>query len=87
MAESSLKRNAPGPDLAGKVMTVVGPVEPDTLGIVLMHEHLFIAMSRGGKTSHAVMPGDDSPATDFSLWGRELAPRHTPPGQRPQGRA
>ena len=73
MAESSLKGNMSGPDLAGKVMTVNGPVDPETLGIVLMHEHLFIAMSRGGKTSHAVMPGDDSPAADFSLWGRELA--------------
>ncbi len=28
-------------DLAGKVQTVLGPVDPETLGVVLPHEHLF----------------------------------------------
>jgi phosphotriesterase-related protein len=28
-------------DVVGKVMTVLGPVEPDALGAVLMHEHLY----------------------------------------------
>ena len=28
--------------MQGKVMTVLGPVEPDTLGITLTHEHLLI---------------------------------------------
>lgn len=27
--------------LAGKALTVLGPIEPDELGITLMHEHLF----------------------------------------------
>ena len=30
------------PDLSGKVMTVRGAIDPDTLGPTLMHEHLFI---------------------------------------------
>lgn len=30
------------PDLAGKVLTVRGPVDPETLGPTLMHEHIFI---------------------------------------------
>lgn len=35
--------NAPAiPNLAGKVMTVLGPVEPSTLGETLTHEHIFI---------------------------------------------
>lgn len=30
------------PNLAGKVLTVRGPVDPSTLGPTLMHEHIFI---------------------------------------------
>lgn len=30
------------PNLAGKVLTVNGPVDPSTLGETLMHEHIFI---------------------------------------------
>lgn len=33
------------PDMAGKVMTVAGPVPPEQLGHTLMHEHLFIDFS------------------------------------------
>jgi phosphotriesterase-related protein len=30
------------PNLAGKVLTVTGPIEPSALGQTLMHEHIFI---------------------------------------------
>ena len=30
------------PDLAGKVLTVNGPVDPDSLGAAMVHEHIFI---------------------------------------------
>ncbi len=30
-----------GADAAGRVMTVLGPIDPEELGITLMHEHLF----------------------------------------------
>ena len=30
------------PNLAGKVLTVNGPVDPDTLGATMVHEHIFI---------------------------------------------
>ncbi|MGH8432033.1 MAG: phosphotriesterase family protein [Solimonas sp.] len=32
----------PIPNLAGKVLTVRGPIDPATLGSTLMHEHIFI---------------------------------------------
>ena len=34
------------PNMAGKVMTVRGPMDPDVLGPTLMHEHLFIIFFR-----------------------------------------
>jgi phosphotriesterase-related protein len=33
------------PDISGKIMTVNGPVSPDTAGRTLMHEHLFIDLN------------------------------------------
>src|SRR5579871_4431555 len=33
---------APIPNLAGKVMTVAGPIDPNALGQTLSHEHIFI---------------------------------------------
>ena len=30
------------PNMAGRVMTVRGPIDPGQLGITLMHEHLFL---------------------------------------------
>ena len=34
------------PNLAGKVLTVAGPIEPSALGPTLMHEHIFIDFKR-----------------------------------------
>ena len=42
--ETSLTADVP--NIAGKAMTVRGPIEPDQLGITLMHEHLFVATTR-----------------------------------------
>ena len=36
------KNIPPIPDLAGKVLTVNGPVDPGVLGATMMHEHIFI---------------------------------------------
>ena len=52
--------------MAGKVMTVRGPIDPDQLGPTLMHEHLFITLYR------AFEPDDNTPATDWCLWDQEL---------------
>ena len=30
------------PDMAGRIMTVTGPIDPDELGQTIMHEHIFI---------------------------------------------
>ena len=53
-------------NMAGKVMTVQGPIDPDQLGPTLMHEHLFITLYKG------VAPDDNTPATDWCLWDQEL---------------
>ena len=40
---SAQRSGAPAiPNLAGKVLTVLGPIDPATLGTTLMHEHIFI---------------------------------------------
>ena len=54
------------PNMAGKVMTVQGPIAPDELGPTLMHEHLFITLHR------AFEPDLYTPATEWSLWEEEL---------------
>ena len=54
------------PSIAGKAMTVRGPIDPDQLGITLMHEHLFVA------TTRTYIPDDNTPATDWRLWEQEL---------------
>ena len=54
------------PNMAGKAMTVRGPIDPDHLGITLMHEHLFVA------TTRTYTPDDNTPATDWRLWEHDL---------------
>ena len=49
------------PNMAGKVMTVRGPIDPGQLGITLMHEHLFVA------TTETYRPDDNTPATAWWL--------------------
>lgn len=41
----------PIPDLSGKVLTVLGPIDSHAVGIVLPHEHIFI---------HLALPVDDA---------------------------
>ncbi len=50
----------------GKIMTVAGPIDPDALGATIMHEHLFIALTK------QVAPDESSPASDVALWGQKL---------------
>ena len=54
------------PNMAGKAMTVQGPIDPDQIGPTLMHEHLFITLFK------AFEPGHYTPATDWGLWEQEL---------------
>jgi len=53
------------PNLAGKVLTVVGPVDPEVLGQTIMHEHIFIDFQ------NPVTRANISRATDMGL---HLAP-------------
>ncbi|MBV6522452.1 MAG: hypothetical protein MNPFHGCM_02600 [Gemmatimonadaceae bacterium] len=41
----ALRAQQPIPNLAGRVMTVSGPVAPDRLGHTLMHEHIFVDLT------------------------------------------
>ena len=52
--------------IPGVAMTVMGPVAPESLGVTLMHEHLFLG---GGSRG----PGPGTPATQVALWGQPLS--------------
>ena len=54
------------PNMAGRVMTVRGPIEPERVGITLMHEHLFLT------TNKTYAPDDNTPATDWRLWEMDV---------------
>ena len=54
------------PNIAGKVMTVNGPVEPEGLGRTIMHEHLFIDFWKDR------VPPHNTPATEAALWDQKL---------------
>lgn len=60
----------PIPDLAGRVMTVTGPIDPADLGVTLMHEHLFVDLRRPARFHR---PGEDSPAAHEPLSQSNLA--------------
>ncbi len=49
----------------GVAMTVTGPVAAESLGVTLMHEHLFLG---GGSRG----PGPGTPATEVAIWGQPL---------------
>ena len=59
-------------------MTVRGPIDPDMLGITLIHEHLFVA------TTRTYQPDDNTPATDWYLWEQELTMAKLEPDPGPQ---
>ena len=56
----------PVPNMAGKAMTVRGPIDPGQLGATIMHEHLFVDL-RG-----RFPPPPDTPATEFAVWNQEV---------------
>lgn len=58
------------PDLSGLVLTVDGPVAPETLGTTLMHEQLLVDLRR---PAHALRPGEDAPGNTAPLTLDNLA--------------
>lgn len=58
------------PNLAGKALTVCGPVDPAALGATLMHEHTFLNIRR---PAHSLRPGEDSAAAALPLTLANLA--------------
>ena len=66
---STMRRQSekpPVPDMVGKAMTVRGPIDPDQLGVTLMHEHLFSCITG------FVQPTYNTPATELALWDQKL---------------
>ena len=59
-------KGLPVPNMAGKAMTIRGPVDPGQLGFTLMHEHLFIDIR------NRFVPTYQTPATEFALWDEKL---------------
>ena len=59
-------------DLAGKVQTVLGAVNPETLGVTLPHEHLFVdlrvALSDYGPDNEAERELASQPVSMANLW-------------------
>lgn len=54
------------PNLAGKVLTVLGPADPSSLGKTLMHEHIFIEFQNprpGARPATAAVPTGAPTAT------------------------
>ena len=70
------------PNIAGKVMTVLGAVDPDVLGVTLTHEHLFIDLRKTHQPYRKFLvqdgrlvadpPDDDFPATELHQWEAKL---------------
>ena len=54
------------PNMAGKAITVQGPIDPGELGRTIMHEHLFIDFWRDKQ------PDFNAPATLAGLWDQKL---------------
>ncbi len=54
-------------NIAGNVLTVNGLVDPEDLGISIMHEHIILDIS------HDPVPGFNAPATDLDLWQQKLS--------------
>jgi phosphotriesterase-related protein len=71
------------PDLAGRIQTVRGPIDPGDLGVTLTHEHVFIDLRRTHlpyrrwvvKNDHIVPEpaNEDFPGTEMALWEAKLS--------------
>lgn len=53
-------------EMAGRVMTVNGPIDPSKVGACIMHEHLFIDFWRDKEPSY------NAPATEVAHWNEKL---------------
>ena len=53
-------------NMAGKVMTVRGPIDPSELGATLMHEHLFVNLRYFLELKY------DTPATEVAMWDQKV---------------
>ncbi|NUS05860.1 MAG: aryldialkylphosphatase [Nonomuraea sp.] len=58
------------PDLAGRALTVAGPVDPALLGRTVMHEHVFVDLRRPARSRR---PGEDAPEAAEPLTLANLA--------------
>lgn len=64
-------------DVAGKVLTVLGPVDPEKLGKTITHEHLFIDLRKSHlpyqlRNASFEMIKEDFPGTELDSFGARL---------------
>ena len=55
------------PNMAGKGMTVRGPINPSEIGSTLMHEHVLVAFKIYNE------PSFHTPASEMALWDQKVA--------------
>ena len=53
--------------MTGKVLTVRGAIDPEELGVTIMHEHLFIALLK------TVAPDENTPISEYALWDQKVS--------------
>ena len=56
------------PNMAGKGMTVRGPINPSEIGSTLMHEHVLVDFKIYNE------PSFHTPASEMALWDQKVAP-------------
>ena len=64
-------------DVAGKALTVLGPVEPDKLGATVTHEHLFIDLRKSHipymvRDASFTITKEEYPSTELALFGARV---------------
>ncbi len=58
--------------MAGKAMTVKGPIDPENLGVTLMHEHLLVDSFLVMHTESVYTPNRFTPITEAAQWHEKL---------------
>lgn len=80
MAQQQASARSSVPDMAGKILTVTGPIDPSQLGQTLMHEHIFIDFQRPVPTAPKFADAEDAafyerPLTMATLHGNRYSGR------------
>ncbi|GAB3273348.1 phosphotriesterase family protein [Parahaliea aestuarii] len=64
----------------GKIQTVLGPIDPNTLGITLPHEHVLIDMTKGACSAESLIEATESAKAAASVVAAGWEPGEDGPG-------